>query len=336
MELRGFVRIARSFGRLAGCVVEGASPVCLSLQAFSRFRRCGEFAARLVSFCAEVGSWRASMAGRPLTPARHKLAFTQMRGDYEFLASCFRWRHYRTSEMCHRCFASSSSEDLWWTNLSSTAGYRSTLVSTSDFVASSDVANRFPIVELCAQRGRSDSGWSGGDTAFVSLTAPGATPERAAGHLQNACAYCRRGVAVQARSEGECPNTPAGANGCQRGTLRGCHTARIRQRQARTESEVQRAHEGEGDREKRRVSQVAARAHKDGAANRQGSVETTRCTDRHTSIGGQVSEAKGREEREGEIGSQREPERVRQGEDSHVQEEIDRKRELQKRNNRQS
>jgi hypothetical protein len=49
-----------------------------------------------------------------------------------------------------------------------------------------------------------------------------------------------------------------------------------------------------------------------------------------------VSEAKGREEREGEIGSQREPERVRQGEDSHVQEEIDRKRELQKRNNRQS
>ena len=65
-------------------------------------------------------------------------------------------------------------------------------------------------------------------------------------------------------------------------------------------------------------------------------MERTRCTDRHTSIGGQVSEAKGREEREGEIGSQREPERVRQGEDSHVQEEIDRKRELQKRNNRQS
>ena len=207
MELRGFVRMARSFGRLAGCVVEGPSPVCLSLQAFSRFRRCGAFAARLVSFCAEVGSWRASMAGRPLTPARHKLAFTQMRGDYEFLASCFRWRHYRTSEMCHRCFASSSSEDLWWTNLSSTAGYRSTLVSTSDFVANSDVANRFPIVELCAQRGRSDSGWSGGDTAIVTLTAPGATPERAAGHLQNACAYCRRGSQSK-RGERERAKTP--------------------------------------------------------------------------------------------------------------------------------
>ena len=249
------------------------------------------------------------MAGRPLTPARHKLAFTQMRGDYEFLASCFRWRHYRTSEMCHRCFASSFSEDLWWTNLSSSAGYRSTLVSTSDFVANSDVANRFPIVELCAQRGRSDSGWSGGDTSIVTLTAPGATPERAAARLQNACAYCRRGSQAKRGERESAKTTRQVRTAAREGTLRVCHTARGRQRQARTESEVQRAHEGEGDREKRRVRQVAARSHQDGAADRAGSVDRTRCTDKHTSIGGQVSEAKGREEREGERLGARESQR---------------------------
>lgn len=139
---------------VAGRVADISSPACLrtctvgGLPVPSARRRPDPLHGQF----AEVGSWRASMAGRPLTPARHRLAFAQMRGDYEFLASCFRWRHYRTSEMCHRCFASSASEDLWWTNLSSDAGYRSTIVSTSDFLANSDIANRFPIVELGAQR----------------------------------------------------------------------------------------------------------------------------------------------------------------------------------------
>ena len=75
----------------------------------------------------------------------YTLAFTELRGDNDFLAFAYAWHSYRPTEICHRCFGSSGAADVVWTDMTQSAGWMSPLLSTQDFFDNNALPHRSPI-----------------------------------------------------------------------------------------------------------------------------------------------------------------------------------------------
>ena len=74
-----------------------------------------------------LNSWRWKMAGKPLAGG-FRLAFSEQRGDLEFLAMVYGWNCYRHNNICHRCWASSVDDNFAATDFTQTAGWRAATV----------------------------------------------------------------------------------------------------------------------------------------------------------------------------------------------------------------
>ena len=92
------------------------------------------------------------MAGKKLADGGthfSRMAFSEVRGDEEYMAWVFGWNSYRHDYICHRCFASKSVKDLAFTDLClETAGWLSTLVSHENYLNNTPPAERAPFFEL--------------------------------------------------------------------------------------------------------------------------------------------------------------------------------------------
>jgi hypothetical protein len=73
------------------------------------------------------------------------MAFSELRGDNDFLAFAYGWHSYRHNEICHRCFASAVAPEVIWTDMSDSAGWLSTLLTTEHYFENTPIAHRSPI-----------------------------------------------------------------------------------------------------------------------------------------------------------------------------------------------
>ena len=78
-------------------------------------------------------SWRSTMSGQPIA-GQYRLAFSEIRGDEEFMAWLFAWNSYRHDWCCHRCMASKVVPDFSFTDFRmEKAVWAETMVSHTDF-----------------------------------------------------------------------------------------------------------------------------------------------------------------------------------------------------------
>ena len=94
-----------------------------------------------------AGSWRASKAGQRIA-GHYRLAFSEVRGDEEFMLFLFNWRSYRHDFLCHRCMAAKSLQAFAYTDLRlNQAVWLDTIVSHDDFVKN-NTTNLCPLFQL--------------------------------------------------------------------------------------------------------------------------------------------------------------------------------------------
>ena len=90
--------------------------------------------------------WRRKMGGSCLAGG-YVVALFGHRGDCDWFAAVFRYNHYRMNDMCHKCGASKSDAETDCADLSPEAGWRDTVVTHEQYMATTPAEERSPLTE---------------------------------------------------------------------------------------------------------------------------------------------------------------------------------------------